>query len=265
MSVPYMPLFVADYEADTAHLSPEEDGIYMRLLRLCWRTPGCSIPDDPEWVTRMIRVTPEYYAERVVPIIAEFFRRRKARLFNPRLSEEFERIKVTSETRGNAARKRWRSRQAIEIGGKQVKPGICKTHAKRMHLEPEPEPDIKDATADSAYARDADPFDAILIAAGIDPTKDVTGKWHGSAQMCEADRWRTDLGLSQQEILAVLGDISSRRNGRGPPSTLSYFTPAMKVAAGRKTAPKLQPEGDQHDRRSPALDRIARAARRVSS
>lgn len=113
---------------------------------------------------------------------------------------------------------------------------------------------------DADDAREA--HDEILIAAGIDPAKDVSGKWHGSAQLWEADRWRSDLGLSQREIIAVIQEVAMRRNGRGPPGTLSYFTPAMKAAASRKTAPPIQPEERQDARSSPTLDRIARAARR---
>lgn len=135
MSVPYLPLYVADYEADTAHLTPEEDGVYLRLLRLCWRTPGCSIPDDPEWIARMIRVSPEFYAERVTPIIEEFFKRRKARLFSARLSAEFERIKSTSEKRSNAGRKGGRPRQEPEKKQEQEKPGKSKRKANGKHLD----------------------------------------------------------------------------------------------------------------------------------
>ena len=40
MKVPYFPLYIADYDSKTAHLTLEEDGAYLRLLRLCWRTPG---------------------------------------------------------------------------------------------------------------------------------------------------------------------------------------------------------------------------------
>jgi uncharacterized protein YdaU (DUF1376 family) len=112
MSIPYMPLYVQDYEADTAHLSPEEDGIYMRLLRLCWRTPGCSIPADEAWIARMLRVSPEYAAERVVPIIAEFFKQEKGRLFSPRLQREYERVRETSMKRSVAGKK----------GGRPAKP-----------------------------------------------------------------------------------------------------------------------------------------------
>ena len=105
MSIPYMPLYVADYEADTAHLSIEEDGVYMRLLRLCWRTPGCSVPDDDEWIKRRLRVSESEWQRVVVPVIAEFFRREKGRVFSSRLTREHKRINQTHQKRREAGRK----------------------------------------------------------------------------------------------------------------------------------------------------------------
>lgn len=105
MSIPYIPLYVTDYEADTSHLTLEEDGAYMRLLRLCWRTPGCSIPDDPEWIKRRLRVDDATYERSVAPVIEEFFSRAKARLSQPRLQRESERINETSQKRREAGKK----------------------------------------------------------------------------------------------------------------------------------------------------------------
>jgi len=70
--LPYMKLYVDDYEAATAHLTPEEDGIYTRLLRLCWRTPECSLPKDPEWIERKMRMKGDY-DKKIQPILDEFF------------------------------------------------------------------------------------------------------------------------------------------------------------------------------------------------
>lgn len=137
-----MPLYIADYEADTAHLSPEEDGIYTRLLRLCWRTPGCSIPDDAAWIARMMRVTPEYHAEKVVPVLSEFFRRRKARLFSPRQQEIFEKINSVSKARSLAGRNGGRPRKQLTDNDKHE----SKSKANGNHLEPEPEPEQKRET-----------------------------------------------------------------------------------------------------------------------
>lgn len=105
VSIPYIPLYVTDYEADTSHLTLEEDGAYMRLLRLCWRTPGCSIPDDPEWIKRRLRVDDATYGRSVAPVIEEFFSRAKARLSQSRLQCEWERINGTSQKRREAGKK----------------------------------------------------------------------------------------------------------------------------------------------------------------
>jgi uncharacterized protein YdaU (DUF1376 family) len=52
MSLPYFPMYPSDFEAKTSHLTLLEDGAYNRLLRLCWMTPGCSIPADEAWIMR---------------------------------------------------------------------------------------------------------------------------------------------------------------------------------------------------------------------
>lgn len=104
MSLPYFPLYVTDYEGDTAHLTIEEDGAYMRLLRLCWRTPGCSIPDDPAWIRRQMRCDQATFDRSVMPVIKEFFRHSKSRYHSPRLTAEYERTAESKERRKNAGR-----------------------------------------------------------------------------------------------------------------------------------------------------------------
>lgn len=103
--LPYMPMFVDDYEAATAHLTLVEDGAYNRLLRLCWRTPGCSIPSDPAWIARKMRVDQAAYEAVVAPIIAEFFDVRGGRVSQKRLSSEFARSSALSNARKTAGKK----------------------------------------------------------------------------------------------------------------------------------------------------------------
>jgi uncharacterized protein YdaU (DUF1376 family) len=138
MSVPYIPLYVADYEADTAHLSIEEDGAYMRLLRLCWRTPGCSVPDDPAWIMRKMRCTADEFHRIVAPLISEFFRKERGRIYSPRLSAEYRRIDDLSQKRSEAGRKGGRQAKALKENAFDE----SKAKANGKHLEPEPEPEI---------------------------------------------------------------------------------------------------------------------------
>ncbi len=76
--LPYMEFYVDDYDAATMHLSPEEDGIYFRLLRLAWRTPGCSLPDDAKWIERKMRLA-GCFEHDIKPILQEFFKLRRGR------------------------------------------------------------------------------------------------------------------------------------------------------------------------------------------
>lgn len=104
MSIPYIPLYVADYDADTAHLTLEEDGAYNRLLRLCWRTSGCSVPDDRKWIMRKMRVSADDYDRVIGPIIEEFFTVGFDRVFHPRLQQEHAKIEATSKSRSKAGK-----------------------------------------------------------------------------------------------------------------------------------------------------------------
>lgn len=110
---------------------------------------------------------------------------------------------------------------------------------------------------------DLDPHEEILIAAGVDPKMDVTGKWHSSEQIGEADRWRTDLNLSHPEILTTIGEVMSSRSATGPPGNLRYFTSAMQRTAGRRDAPKLEPIGGSDHGQSPT--RASRSTRNLDA
>jgi len=103
--IPYIPFFIDDYEGATAHLTVDEDGVYFRLIRLCWRTPGCSIPNDPTWIKRQMRVTDKQYKDIVAPIIKEFFKVKKGRVLQKRLQKEFAKAKLQLDARKKAGKK----------------------------------------------------------------------------------------------------------------------------------------------------------------
>lgn len=122
MGLPYLPLFIADFDADTAHLTIEEDGAYNRLLRICWRTPGCSIPNDDAWIRRQMRADGETYERVVRPILEEFFTLRKGRLHNARLTAEFKKANATSKRRATAGRKGGLAGKGPKTKGKTSSP-----------------------------------------------------------------------------------------------------------------------------------------------
>ena len=156
MSIPYFPLYVTDFEADTSHLTLEEDGAYNRLLRLCWMTDGCSIPDDPKWIARRMRVISDDYDRVVAPLILEFFECRSGRVFSARLLAEFKKADKTSALRSAAGKKGGRP-QRIENIDKDDKPGFTgeKPGFPTGARVPEPEPDKKEDSEANASGSEA--------------------------------------------------------------------------------------------------------------
>jgi uncharacterized protein YdaU (DUF1376 family) len=158
MSLAYFPFYPSDYEADTPHLSLEEDGAYNRLLRLCWMTPGCSIPDDKTWIMRRLRVDAETYDRVVAVVLAEFFKRRRGRLYSPRLSTLFQETLDAKNRRSKAGKKGGRPRKILENMEKGESNDNAMLSDTRAFPEPEPEPDKKESA--NALLRIPAGFDA---------------------------------------------------------------------------------------------------------
>lgn len=153
MSLPYLPLFVDDYEAHTAHLSLIEDGIYNRLLRLCWRTPRCQIPNDREWIARKVRAFTKAEKEALENVLNEFFKVRRGFLFQKRLSEEFVRVSESVQKRKTAGKI---GGSAKALKNKEKDPSnatAMPAYVRVPYPEPEPNSDRKPTGFLSAQAR----------------------------------------------------------------------------------------------------------------
>ena len=70
MNRPWMPLYVADYRRDTAHLSTAEHGAYLLLIMHYWATGG--LPDDDRQLARIACMTNSEW-RRTRPIVQAFF------------------------------------------------------------------------------------------------------------------------------------------------------------------------------------------------
>ena len=104
MAVPYMPLYVADYMADTAHLTTLEHGAYLMLIMAYWQR-GEALPNDDKKLARIARLGPREWA-RIKPSIAEFFELSASGWFHSRLDRELAslRDKSLKRRKGGLAR-----------------------------------------------------------------------------------------------------------------------------------------------------------------
>ena len=135
-----LPIFTDALLADTGHLTHDEFGRYMRLLIITWRTPECVIPNDPEWLSKRLQLSPLEYGEKIKPLILEFFTpcEDDAKLMQKRLRKEYDYVISKSEAGRVAAEKRWEKEKAIENKRKTPMRNGCETDAPTPTPTPTP-------------------------------------------------------------------------------------------------------------------------------
>jgi uncharacterized protein YdaU (DUF1376 family) len=70
MSRAWMPLYIGDYRADTAHLRVSEHGAYLLLIMHYWQHG--SLPNDDERLASIASATPQEWSS-IKPVIRGFF------------------------------------------------------------------------------------------------------------------------------------------------------------------------------------------------
>jgi len=113
-----MPLYIADYLADTADLSCEEHGAYLLLLMHCWRHG--ELPDDDARLSRICKVS-AYKWKNLSPIIREFFYEKDGALRHKRVDAERSKAAENREKKSAIAKKaadaRWQKDDADALHG----------------------------------------------------------------------------------------------------------------------------------------------------
>jgi len=104
---PGLLLWTDAWIADTVHLSRHERGIYIDLLVLMWRTPGCRVPNDNNWLAKHMRMSAKEVSTELRPIIEEFCQSAGNYLCQKRLQKEFVRAFRHSEKQAARAKRRW--------------------------------------------------------------------------------------------------------------------------------------------------------------
>lgn len=117
-ALPYMQLYIADYLADTMHLSAEEHGAYLLLMFNYWQT-GKPIPKNR--LAKIARLTNERWAD-VEPSLQEFFCDNGEEWVHLRIEEDLASVreKLTKKSAaGKASVQARRSRKEADVRTKQ--------------------------------------------------------------------------------------------------------------------------------------------------
>lgn len=92
--VPFMPFYVADYQADAGHLTTLEHGAYLLLIMAYWQR-GEALPDDSKKLARIAGLQGANW-RKVEPAIREFFVTRDGKLFHRRIEQELQHLRDKS-------------------------------------------------------------------------------------------------------------------------------------------------------------------------
>jgi uncharacterized protein YdaU (DUF1376 family) len=100
----YYPHHIGDYLRDTAHLTALEDGIYRRMLDVCYASEK-PLPLETQWVCRLVRATTQEEQDAVHQILGQFWIKRSDGWHNKRADEEITKaIKRIKTAKANGKR-----------------------------------------------------------------------------------------------------------------------------------------------------------------
>jgi uncharacterized protein YdaU (DUF1376 family) len=143
----WMPFYIGDYLADTAHLSTEQHGAYLLLLLAAWKRRG-TLPADDEQLAAIARLPMDAWA-RHRRILAEFFTDDGATWTQARLMREYENAARANEAQQENGRKGGRPKKPTET---QPKP----TGSIRVNPNESPSPSpSQEATSREGYSQTA--------------------------------------------------------------------------------------------------------------
>lgn len=125
---PWMPLYIADYLADTAHLGALQSGAYLHLIMHYWQTGG--LPDDEAALMRIARLTVAEW-RRNQAIIGAFFH---GGWHHKRIDAELAHAAdVSSKRRASAEQRHNKSSANAPANAEQLD-----THARGLSQSPSP-------------------------------------------------------------------------------------------------------------------------------
>jgi uncharacterized protein YdaU (DUF1376 family) len=163
-ALPYMQFYVADYLADTAHLSTLQHGAYMILLMNYWQR-GKALPAKDEYLAQICRLSLDQWLE-IKPVIAEFFTERKGCWTQKRIEEDLQRVTSKSTKLSKAGKASAVKRMSNK----------CSANVEQTMIYTEAQAHTEAHTDDREKEKDTPPSPA--------PSDQLTPEWQLYAKAC---------------------------------------------------------------------------------
>ena len=212
MSRPWMPLYVADYLADTAHLSAAEHGAYLLLIMHYW-TKG-KLPDDEEAIRRITRLTTRQWSQSRDVLRSLFGDGWCHKRIDEELGKAIEKSKVNS---ANAQRRH----------------GERTADAERTHTQSQSHLQEEDRIVDARATRSAFTDGSKALSAALFRGLSIGSPLEIPPELAGAD-WRA-IEWERAGWTIDLVEVETRRVGPGKP--LNYYEKCFASAFAKRQAP----------------------------
>lgn len=238
---PALPLWTDAYLADTGHLTDQEHGIYLRLLMLMWRNPGCRLPNDDKWLARRF-TSVEYVQEHVRPLIEEFCSNDGNWITQKRLRREFEFCTSSSRKQRARAKSRWKKEKnpcrADNPADAEKMPATCRDDAGDV-------PDECRSDAASGNAPTPTPTPPTPVRGGDPPPEDLDKLlYQRGKQMLGKSAGGQITRLKQAKGVGKALEILDQAGRKEDPA--EYVAGVLRAAnATNGAAPRREPSIDQ--------------------
>lgn len=265
-SPPYMTVWVADWTADTQHLSCEQDGAYWRLIRAMWRAHG-FLPNEPAKLAHVVGLSTKKWLA-ISDDVLDFFEVDGDHLTHGKLKETLISVSQKSAERVAAGAKGGRAKalkrkEAILANAKDLPSSLPEQTPSISDVKYHTTPlNAREAVDDWPDGKAKDHARLLYEAANtvyLDPSRS-----HGLVgSEGRLHRWREAGASWEHDVLpTVTGKMQGKRSAV---SSWDYFDAAIgeSIAANRR-ALTIPEHDDVHrprpDRPENAHDRRARAA-----
>lgn len=169
---PFMPLYIADYMADTAHLTTVEHGAYLLLIMTYWQR-GEALPDDDKKLARIAGLQGRNW-QRVRAEIEQFFEVRDSKWMHQRIEHQLSVMR--SQSRANSLNGK---KGGLAKASNSLSETLAKPKRTLSHTDTDTDNSVSKDTG-AVAPLDADKvFWATAIAYLGEKRRSAVGKWVG--------------------------------------------------------------------------------------
>ena len=234
-----LPLWAGAFDRATFEHTPEVIGAYMLILMAMWETKSCDLPADERILARIARVSPTIWRRKLAPVILPMLSEKNSRIFSEKLQENAE--KTEEYCRKQHERKTGKSAPKALKNNNPASTADQTTEQSGDTSGENPKPLTYKKEEEGARAREAENFDLLRRAVGLDPAAPLSRYWADEAVLPWVTRWRK-VGLTDDQILAE-AKASRAKNPEPPEGPKALNAWMMQAATNRAAASTPVPEG----------------------